>query len=402
MNNIFIFKKVKINSFVILIFTFLFSTAFSNDFDKCLWIKSETMQDRKMVEDALALAKGFKFDKVFIQVRSRGDAFYNSDIVIKNHLIEDGFDPLGYAVKLGHELNLEIHAWVNVYMLWSNFENMPDNPNHLLHSQPDWIEANIYGKLDSDIYKVFNDKNKKKKQPSKNWEGIFLSPNNPEVNNYLVSVFSELINNYDIDGLHFDYIRFQDDIYGYNKIGRDIFENEHGFDPYDIDRNVISPKYGWETAEIDSMKKIWKEYKIKNINNLLYKIRNKVDSLDKKVQLSAAVKADPIISKKKWSQDWTHWINEGLIDFAVTMNYSPDIINFNHNIENIKQKIEEDKFDKIIMGISIYNQGPLGVSDKIYLSYLYNFKGISLFSYDNKKDSTYWFDDILDVFEIIE
>ena len=162
MNNIFIFKKVKINSFVILIFTFLFSTAFSNDFDKCLWIKSETMQDRKMVEDALALAKGFKFDKVFIQVRSRGDAFYNSDIVIKNHLIEDDFDPLAYALKLGHDLHLEIHAWVNVYILWSNFENMPDDSKHLLNSQPDWIEANIYGKLDSDIYKVFNDKNKKK------------------------------------------------------------------------------------------------------------------------------------------------------------------------------------------------------------------------------------------------
>ena len=54
------------------------------------------------------------------------------------------------------------------------------------------------------------------------------------------------------------------------------------------------------------------------------------------------------------------------------------------------------------MGIGIYNQDALEVSDKIYLSYIYNFKGISLFSYDNKKDSTYWFDDILDVFEIID
>ena len=38
-----------------------------------------------------------------------------------------------------------------------------------------------------------------------------------EVNNYLSSVFHELIDKYNIDGIHFDYIRFQDDIYGYNK-----------------------------------------------------------------------------------------------------------------------------------------------------------------------------------------
>ena len=91
-------------------------------------------------------------------------------------------------------------------MLWSDFKNAPYNQEHLLHSHPDWIEANIYGKLDSDIYKGI--KNLKKKHPPRDWEGIFLSPNNPEVNKYLVSVFSELINNYNIDGLHFDYIRF--------------------------------------------------------------------------------------------------------------------------------------------------------------------------------------------------
>ena len=41
------------------------------------------------------------------------------------------------------------------------------------------------------------------------------------------------------------------------------------------------------------------------------------------------------------------------------------------------------------MGISIYNQNALNVSDKIYLSYLYNFKGISLFSYDNRKNDLF-------------
>ena len=91
-----------------------------------------------------------------------------------------------------------------------------------------------------------------------------------------------------------------------------------------------------------------------------------------------------------------------MTDWVVPMNYSPNMINFNHNIESIKQQFEKNQFDKIIMGIAIYNQDFSNVSDKIYLSYLYNFKGISLFSYDNKKDDLRWFDNMIDIFEIIE
>ena len=91
MNNIFIFKKVKINSLITLVFTFLFSSVFSNEFDKCLWVKSETMMNKKTIDEALALAHGFNFNKVFLQVRSRGDAFYNSDIVEKNNFVENDF-----------------------------------------------------------------------------------------------------------------------------------------------------------------------------------------------------------------------------------------------------------------------------------------------------------------------
>ena len=65
------------------------------------------------------------------------------------------------------------------------------------------------------------------------------------------------------------------------------------------------------------------------------------------------------------------------------MNYMPDMIDFNYSIESIKSNIDKDSFNKILMGISIYNQDAINVSDKIYLSYLYNFRGISLFSYDS-------------------
>ena len=388
-----IFKKVEINIVRWLVFTFLFSFNFGYSFNKCLWIKADSMKDKESIEGAIFFAYEHDFDTIFLQVRSRGDAFYNSDLVPKNNSIKDNLDPLKYAIDLSHSLGIEIHAWFNTYILWSANSN-PYSPKHLYYNSKNWLESNIHGKSDSNIDIT--------QTQSKNWEGIFLSPNHPEVNNYLASICMELILNYDIDGLHFDYIRFQDDIYGYNKIGRDIFENKYNFDPLDIKRDIISTKYGWNQSEIDSMQSIWNNYKIENINNLVYRVRNSIDSLEKKVKLSAAVKPNPDLSKKKWSQDWKTWIDSNIVDFVVPMNYSSDMISFNHNIEIIKDQIEKNKFDKIIMGISIYNQDAVSVSDKVYLSYLYNFKGFSLFSYDNKKDSLYWFKDILDIFEIID
>ena len=393
MNNFMINSKVKIIFMFVMIFTFLFSFQSQHSFNKCIWVKSDSMVDKKSIEEALLFAYEYNFDTVFLQVRYRGDAFYNSNNVIKNSLIEENFNPLDYAVKLGHSLGLEVHAWVNVYILWSS-PYSPKNQSHIYYSNPNWMEVNIHGKSDSSI-----DINNPQ---SENWEGIFLSPNHPEVNKYLLSVFTEILNSYDIDGIHFDYIRFQDDIYGFNREGRKFFEEEYDFDPIDIERKIISTKYGWKQTEIDSMQNIWNNYKIKNINNLLVEVQKIVDSLDSNVQISAAVKPDPFLAKKKWSQDWKYWLDKELIDFVVVMNYLPDMIDFNYSIEAIKSNMDKESFSKILMGISIYNQDALNVSDKIYLSYLYNFKGISLFSYDNRKDDLLWYNNIIDIFQIIE
>ena len=53
-------------------------------------------------------------------------------------------------------------------------------------------------------------------------EGYFLAPTNPDVNTHLIKVISELVQKYQIDGIHYDYIRYHSADYGYNKIGLSI------------------------------------------------------------------------------------------------------------------------------------------------------------------------------------
>ena len=86
------------------------------------------------------------------------------------------------------------------------------------------------------------------------------------------------------------------------------------------------------------------------------------------------------------------------------MNYAPNSTDFYNSIGSIKDHEGQD-LNKIVMGISTYNQDSKKVSEKIYLSYLYGFKGISLFSYNsiekNQKTDLNWFYPIIDIFNTI-
>ena len=80
-----------------------------------------------------------------------------------------------------------------------------------------------------------------------------------------------------------------------------------------------------------------------------------------------------------------------MVDFVIPMNYTPEVITFMNNIEIIKNNIDKDCIKKIIMGISVYNQTAESAVDKIFLTRLNQFNGISLFSYGVHKDSLEWF-----------
>ena len=68
--------------------------------DKCIWISRDELINKESINSALIFASESGFNKVFLQVRGRGDAFYNSEIVVKNEMVDKNFDPLKYAVEL--------------------------------------------------------------------------------------------------------------------------------------------------------------------------------------------------------------------------------------------------------------------------------------------------------------
>ena len=200
------------------------------------------------------------------------------------------------------------------------------------------------------------------------------------MNGYLIKVFQELITNYDIDGLHLDYIRYQDAEYGRNPFAIARFKNESGNDPgpwfLEMERSTIAG-----TRLIGDMKR-WNNFKRKAITSLVKDTRALVNEIRPDCIISAAVKPNLYVARERYFQEWNGWLAAGYMDWVVPMNYSPKMREFARNIDVINDNFPKKYREKIIMGIALHNQKPSEAVEKIQFSRLGQFPRISVFSYN--------------------
>ena len=134
------------------------------------------------------------FNMAIVHVRSFSDAIYESDIFPSSMTIveKEGdklpFDILEYMINSAHTKNIEIHAWINPYRIRNT-----DDISTISLSNP------AYRLLNTNHVKIINDK------------GIFYNPASGVVLELILSGISEIIENYDIDGIHFDDYFYPDD-----------------------------------------------------------------------------------------------------------------------------------------------------------------------------------------------
>ena len=122
---------------------------------------------------------------VIAQVRPFGDALYESSLFPWSHLCTGpqgqgpGFDPLDVLVTEAHGRGLSLEAWVNPYRLKSSAAMPPSIADtNLINTHPEWCCT--VG------------------------DGVYLTPAVPEAAAYVVQGVAELVQNYAVDGIHFD------------------------------------------------------------------------------------------------------------------------------------------------------------------------------------------------------
>tara|TARA_B100000315_G_C14595769_1_gene599123 strand:- start:18694 stop:19812 length:1119 start_codon:yes stop_codon:yes gene_type:complete len=347
------FKATVLVAFFISIPTHLTSgSARSQDYFQSLWIVRTSMTSQEKIQKAMMFAKENHFNHVFVQVRGRDDAFYKSDIVSRPESISNtSFDPLDFAIREGHSLGLEVHAWMNVYILGSA-NSVSTKSNSTIKQHPEWVD-------------VWRNGDSQRELQEENKNLLFLSPAIPEVENYLLDVVEEVVTKYDLDGLHLDYVRYGDIDYGYNPVALEIFQNR----THSYSTKVTGRKFT--------------EFRSNSITNFVRRCNRMVLRRNPDCLVSVAVKPNLPLAKTRYFQAWDQWLIEGLVDFVVMMNYASGLDDFQRNINLVMNEIPEKYLSGIIMGIALYNQDEDQIMEKIErCNQLNGISGISMFSYN--------------------
>ena len=272
------------------------------------------------------------FNRVYLETNSVGVSYYHSDILVPHEIFGKPYDEykdyLECFIEEAHKLNIEVITWVQVFRARETGE--PLAPCY----KEKWLSIDYDGNTCN-----------------------FFDSTNPEVHQFLLKQFSELVENYHIDGIEYDYIRYDDSNiiyypskiidYGYTEVSIKMFKELYGYsESEDIKEILKNEKSRWE----------WVEFKKQRITDLLETSKVELSKLNPNLTFTAAVYYDPA-TINTFMQDWPKWLDNETINYVEPMMYQKDTSYFiNHDVGLFISAIinQDDLYikKKVVFGIS--------------------------------------------------
>ena len=228
--------------------------------------------------DYLDEFKKYNINAVFVQVKSKGDAFYKSKFEPwSKHITgqrgqDPGYDVMQFMIDEAHKRDLEFHAWINPYRIDTR-GSVNEEFDPLLMD----LDDNMY--IDLPTLRIYN-------------------PARPEVRERLRDIVDEIISNYDVDGIVMD----------------DYFypaENQGGGDGFPDDKDFK------ELAEADQSKK---EFRTDNVNKMVKMIHELIITKKPQITFTMSPQGNDDNNKKLYA-DPVEWCKKGWVDFIMPQLY---------------------------------------------------------------------------------
>jgi uncharacterized lipoprotein YddW (UPF0748 family) len=270
------------------------------DLYQAMWIQSwasPAFFNATQTTDMIDLARANNMNAIFPEVRKVGDAYYVSATEPRATNIDGGYlDPLADIIAKAHDTSggkqyIEVHAWIVPYRVWRDSLGTPP-VDHVLSEHPDWIgQTNTGSTSDGSQY---------------------LDPGHPDAQDYLIDVILEIVQNYDVDGIHFDYIRYPGTTWGYNPVAISRFNALYG-----------------KTGQPATTDPDFSDFRRDQIRQLVRRAYAEVKAVKWDVKMSAATiqwgsySGDFTATSAYASifQDWPGFMSEGILDINSLMNY---------------------------------------------------------------------------------
>ena len=257
---------------------------------KAVWLRP-VEKNRDQIEATLDKLKLAGINTIFLETYFHGRTIYPSEVMASYGFVKQrenltGFDPLQIWIRESHKRGMKLHVWFETFYVGNAYPY--SNAKNILAVHPEWANKN----------KKYADYNAPTQSVAEH-NGYFLEPANPAVQEFLMSLITEIIQEYKPDGINLDYIRYPQAVaknytysWGYTSFARKDFAALHGVDPINI-------KMG------DSLWNVWCEYRREKITNMVRKVGTLGSK--KKVYVSTVIFPDRGSALENKQQDWRVW-----------------------------------------------------------------------------------------------
>lgn len=163
---------------------------------RAVWISTVYRADYPTAQNDIAAQKAEFIEKldqaqalglntVVVQIRPKGDAFYKSELNPWSEILtgtqgkDPGYDPMAFMIEETHKRGMEFHAWMNPYRITTSGTDLAAlSADNMARRHPDWILT-------------YNG-------------AMYYNPAKEEVMQYIIDTVAEVVENYDVDAIHFD------------------------------------------------------------------------------------------------------------------------------------------------------------------------------------------------------
>ncbi len=323
------------------------------------YIKGKNSQESKNnIKIILDNIKNMNLNTVIVHVRPFADSIYKSeyypisDTILNNNNEVPDYDILDFFITEAHSRDLKIEAWINPFRISNDtkLENIS-------------VDSIYYKFINTNDVMIIDDK------------GIYLNPASVEVRNLIIDGIKEIVEKYDVDGIHFD----------------DYFYPNETIDLQSYDEYI---KTGG-TMSLD-------EYRLNNISVLIKDIYSSIKNIKSDVKFGIAPEGNIENNYDKSFLDVNKILsNNGYVDYIMPQLYfgfENEIKPFIETINVWNSLIEVDSID-LIPALAFYKIGTVDtyalsgknewiensdiIKKQVVISRnVSNYDGFSLFRYD--------------------
>jgi len=330
-----------------------------------LWVVRHTLLDDTESNQLVPTAERLKVTDLYIQVRALGRTFFERDSAFTANDTGRAFQNFKSILTHAHKKNIRVHAWINAFFI--NVSVSGSGSDHPLSA----IQKQYLLRRSVDMAPLSH-----KELRKAGIEGDFIDPLNQKNLSYIKSLSGYLIDSLQVDRIHLDYFRYPDIKFSFSPAARAEFILKNYCDPVDIYQD--NGKLDHEAKYAFSI--LYTKFLNQNIKNSLKEIKNSIQRDTKKIVLSIAVKANPLTASEIYVQDWQNWLNDGLCNRIILMNYNNQDSVFYQNLNLIHKNLNKNE---IVVGIATYNLNMPGILKRIKQVRQSVFEGYSLFSYND-------------------